>query len=177
MNEYTARFKVLQRINDTDYSVACKRRSGVEDMLILRTNANLIVGKNYETKNAEMLAENYFDKEKSKIRIKTFIKSYDLQETSEPNNINIGTIDCYVCDVKQSRKTPFGKTITEFKVAYNESNGKSSYIHCIAFTRVKFKMGEKIRLFGKLQSRDYINSQGENGRVNEFVVIHISNLD
>lgn len=179
MNKYYIRFKVLAKLNEYEYRVCTKRKSGIEDYLILQTNLSLTEGKNYQTEEASICSINYYDKNKQRRRLKVCINSDDIQETNEPNDTNEGKIDGYVCKVSKPRTTPLGRTITEFVIAHNPEfeKGYSVYLPCIYFGRAMFKQGEKIKLYGKLQSRDYINSMGESGRTYEFVTIHIANVE
>ena len=177
MNKYSIRFKVLAKLNDYEYRISAKRKSEIEDYLILQTNLSLTEGKNYQTDEASICSINYYDKNKQRRRLKVYINSDSIQETKELNDINQGNIDGYVCKVSEPRTTPLGRTITEFVIAHNPEieKGYSVYLPCIYFGKAMFKQGEKIKLYGKLQSRDYVNSMGESGRTYEFVTIHIGN--
>lgn len=77
---------------------------------------------------------------------------YDINEVQ----ISIG----YICKAADVRKTPKGRQIIDFLLATNRPTGKSDYIPCIAWGRSAerlsdLKIGTKINLLGRLQSREY----------------------
>ena len=84
------------------------------------------------------------------------IKSID-EENKDPNSI---FLDGYVCKEPVYRKTPLGREITDLLVAINRPYNKSDYIPSIVWGRnAKFaknlKVGDRIQLWGRVQSREY----------------------
>lgn len=76
-----------------------------------------------------------------------------------------------LCKPPIYRSTPFGREICDLMLAVNRAFGKSDYIPCIAWGRnaqyaSRFAVGDKIRVTGRLQSREY-QKLLENG---EYVV-------
>lgn len=64
------------------------------------------------------------------------------------------------------RKTPYGREICDILLAVNRPYGKSDYIPCIFWGRnalfvSNMKVGERIRLEGRIQSRDYLKKISE----------------
>ena len=58
------------------------------------------------------------------------------------------------------RKTPLGREIADLLLAVNRPYGKSDYIPCILWGRnarfaESFEVGERIKVWGRIQSRDY----------------------
>ena len=86
-----------------------------------------------------------------------------MQPTEEnlpvlPNNV---FLDGYVCKPPIYRKTPLGREICDVLLAVNRPYGKSDYIPCICWGRnarfaENFQIGERIQLYGRIQSREYI---------------------
>ncbi len=79
------------------------------------------------------------------------------EENRDPNSI---FLDGYVCKQPVYRKTPLGREITDLLVAINRPYNKSDYIPSIVWGRnAKFakslKVGDRIQLWGRVQSRDY----------------------
>jgi len=75
-------------------------------------------------------------------------------------------IDGYVCKAPVYRTTPFGREITDLLVAVNRPYNKSDYIPSIAWGRnarfcEKLKIGDHVRLWGRIQSRGYQKKLGE----------------
>lgn len=105
------------------------------------------------------------------------IKSID-EENKDPNSI---FLDGYVCKEPVYRKTPLGREITDLLVAINRPYNKSDYIPSIVWGRnAKFaknlKVGDRIQLWGRVQSREYEKKIDENNVVkNGIWSIHIEN--
>jgi single-stranded DNA-binding protein len=79
------------------------------------------------------------------------------QDVKNPNQIYL---DGYICKKPVYRTTPFGREITDMLLAVNRPYNKSDYIPCIAWGRnarysENLKVGDRIRIWGRIQSRDY----------------------
>lgn len=101
---------------------------------------------------------NYSD-EGNKLVLTVFVKRiFDMTEDFEsPNSIYLNG---YICKPPVYRTTPFGREICDVLVAVNRQYGKSDYIPCITWGRnAKFTgsldVGTNIKLWGRIQSRDY----------------------
>lgn len=101
---------------------------------------------------------NYSD-EGNKLVLTVFVKRlYDMTEDFEsPNSI---FLNGYICKQPVYRTTPFGREICDVLIAVNRQYGKSDYIPCITWGRnAKFtgnlEVGTNIKLWGRIQSRDY----------------------
>ncbi|HBG0708235.1 single-stranded DNA-binding protein [Clostridioides difficile] len=97
------------------------------------------------------------------------IKSID-EENKDPNSI---FLDGYVCKEPVYRKTPLGRKITDLLVAINRPYNKSDYIPSIVWGRnAKFaknlKVGDRIQLWGRVQSREYEKKIDENNVVKKM---------
>jgi len=84
-----------------------------------------------------------------------------------PNEI---FLDGYICKKPIYRKTPFGREISDILIAVNRAYNKSDYIPCIAWGRNarfadKLKVGDHVKLWGRIQSREYIKRISENESV------------
>ncbi len=89
------------------------------------------------------------------------------EEPKTPNEI---VLTGFICKPPVYRHTPFGREIADILLAVNRSYNKSDYIPCIAWGRnARFCqglcVGSKIRLTGRIQSREYKKRIGED----EFV--------
>lgn len=97
------------------------------------------------------------------------IKSID-EENKDPNSI---FLDGYVCKEPVYRKTPLGREITDLLVAINRPYNKSDYIPSIVWGRnAKFaknlKVGDRIQLWGRVQSREYEKKLDENNVIKKM---------
>lgn len=80
-----------------------------------------------------------------------------LERSKNPNQI---FLDGYICKKPVYRKTPFGREISDMLLAVNRPYNKSDYIPTIAWGRNSryckgLEVGENIRIWGRLQSREY----------------------
>lgn len=78
----------------------------------------------------------------------------------DPKTPNEITLTGFICKPPVYRHTPFGREIADILLAVNRSYNKSDYIPCIAWGRnARFcqglEVGSKIRLTGRIQSREY----------------------
>ncbi|EOC99508.1 single-stranded DNA-binding protein [Caldisalinibacter kiritimatiensis] len=93
----------------------------------------------------------------------------------KPNEI---FLDGYICKNPVYRTTPFGREITDLLIAVNRPYNKSDYIPCIAWGRnarfcEKLKVGDHIKLWGRIQSREY-QKKLDNGEVENRVAYEVS---
>lgn len=105
-----------------------------------------------------------------------FEEEEDIRELLRtPNKI---FLDGYICKKPIYRTTPFGREITDLLIAVNRSYNKSDYIPCIAWGRnarfcEKLLVGDHIRLWGRIQSRDY-QKKYEDGTAEKKVAYEVS---
>lgn len=88
-----------------------------------------------------------------------FLKEAIMYTLKDMNEIHLkGTI----CKTPLVRKTPGGRVITDICLAVNRDNSKKSdYIPCIGWNKGakllgELKVGDKLYIEGRIQSRDYI---------------------
>lgn len=82
-------------------------------------------------------------------------------------DINQIVLSGYVCKPVIYRTTPLEKEITDLMVAANRSNGRADYIPCITWKKnARFAayllIGDKIEVYGRIQSRKYLKRISEN---------------
>lgn len=114
---------------------------------------------------------------KSKLVLTVFARDAILSN-GENNNPNIIELVGFVCKEPTFRTTPFKREICDILVAVNRAYNKSDYLPCIAWGRnaryaKNLKVGEKISLLGRIQSRDY-EKKLENGEVVKKTAYEIS---
>lgn len=69
-------------------------------------------------------------------------------------------LDGYICKPPIYRKTPAGREIADVHIAVNRAYGKSDYLPCVIWGRnagyaSMLEVGIRIRLAGRIQSREY----------------------
>ena len=96
---------------------------------------------------------------KNRLVLTIFARNMEVEEedNKDPNNI---FLDGYICKSPVYRKTPLGREITDLLVAINRPYNKSDYIPSIVWGRnAKFakslKVGDRIQMWGRVQSREY----------------------
>lgn len=102
---------------------------------------------------------------KSKLMLTVFVREITAEdEEKNPNQIELTG---FICKPPIFRTTPFKREICDILVAVNRAYNKSDYIPCIAWGRnARFasalEIGVKIKLTGRIQSREYqkVNEEG-----------------
>ena len=111
----------------------------------------------------EIRTRNVHEDDKNHLEITVFVKEVLSYEEDE-NNVEL---DGFICKEPKYRETPFGRQITDLIVASNrERNYKSDYIPCIAWGRnairtSEFNVGTRVKVSGRLQSREYNKRLGD----------------
>lgn len=149
--------------NFYEVNLKVKRLSGYCDIIPLTISekimqeSNLAVGTDIAC-NGQFRSYNKQDSLKSKLMLTVFVREF--VPYSEHVNPNMLEITGYVCKEPIYRTTPFKREICDVLLAVNRSYNKSDYLPCIAWGRnAKFvkdwTVGEKVKLFGRIQSRSY----------------------
>lgn len=81
----------------------------------------------------------------------------DPDSDENPNQVQLTGA---LCKLPSYRTTPFGREIADLMLAVNRAYGKSDYIPCITWGRTArfashLKVGDKVTLLGRFQSRAY----------------------
>lgn len=142
------------------FSISSSRQSGTQD--VLPCIASEILKKDIEAGTevkvcGNIRTRNVHENDKSHLEIVVFVKEVLPYEEDE-NNVEL---DGFICKPPIYRTTPFGRQIADLLVASNRSYGKSDYIPTIAWGRMAIKSSEfevatKVKVFGRLQSREYV---------------------
>ena len=104
---------------------------------------------------------NNYENEKNKLVLTVFVKDIRIQtEETDMTNPNEICLTGFICKKPIYRTTPFGREIADILLAVNRAYNKSDYIPCIAWGRnarfcQSIEVGEKIKLWGRIQSRQY----------------------
>ncbi|MCL1935575.1 MAG: single-stranded DNA-binding protein [Defluviitaleaceae bacterium] len=139
------------------FVVDIQRLSGVSDFINVVIKSNLIneykVGQTVEIAG-QLRSRSTFDGVKNKLDL--FILANAIRENEEVVSQNDIEIDGYICTEPNSKTTLTGRNITEFIIAVNRIKA-TSYIPIIVWNSEHIlKIGDKLNLKGRFQSRDYI---------------------
>ena len=148
------------------FFLSSSRQSGYCDVLMCTVPEIIKNGIN-EGNMVKVLGEirtrNVHEDDKNHLEITVFVKEVLSYEKDE-NNVEL---DGFICKEPVYRETPFGRQITDLIVASNrERNYKSDYIPCIAWGRnairtSEFNVGTRVKVSGRLQSREYNKRLGD----------------
>ena len=124
----------------------------------LISNMDLSIGKEIVVLG-QLRSYNKFVDGSNKLILTVFARNIEpcIEKSKNPNEI---FLDGYICKEPVYRKTPFGREIADVLLAVNRAYNKSDYIPTIAWGRNSrfcqtLEVGDNIRVWGRLQSREY----------------------
>ena len=146
--------------------VAVNRLSEQADIIPLMISERLIhVQEDYRGCTVEAIGQfrsyNRHEGAKNRLVLSVFVREINfMEEFTDYTKTNQIFLDGYICKLPVYRKTPLGREIADLLLAVNRPYGNSDYIPCIAWGRnarfvQNLKVGEKIALSGRIQSREY----------------------
>lgn len=146
-----------------EFMLRVPRLSQQSDIIPVTVSERLMTGVDFAigTKlavNGQFRSYNKFVDGKSKLMLTVFVR--DFFESAEDENPNEVELCGYVCKPPVYRTTPFNREICDLLVAVNRAYNKSDYIPCIAWGRnarfvQNLKVGDRVALSGRIQSREY----------------------
>ena len=154
------------------FDLSVPRLSGNADLIPITISERLLleedlsVGKNIIIEG-QFRSYNSYENEKNKLVLTVFAKEIKFAENQEEdfkptkeNTSNEVILDGFICKKPIYRKTPFGREIADILLAVNRAYNKSDYIPTIAWGRNSrfcqtLNVGDNIRVWGRLQSREY----------------------
>ena len=112
---------------------------------------------------------NKHEETRNRLILSVFVREIsvlDDEEGEAENKPNQIYLDGYICKEPVYRMTPLGREIADVLLAVNRPYGKSDYIPCICWGRnaryaSNFDVGEHVRIFGRIQSREYVKKLSE----------------
>ena len=110
---------------------------------------------------------NRHEEMKNRLILSVFVRElFFIEEELDGAKTNQILLDGYICKQPVYRKTPLGREIADLLLAVNRPYGKSDYIPCICWGRnaryaSNFDVGEHVRIFGRIQSREYVKKLSE----------------
>lgn len=144
-------------------TLSVPRLSGAEDLLPITLSERLMedhpiaVGSSLALEG-QLRSYNKVIEGAGRLLITGFAQRLLPTDTGEnPNQVHLTGA---LCKPPSYRTTPFGREIADLMLAVNRAYGKSDYIPCITWGRTArfashLKVGEKVQLLGRFQSRSY----------------------
>lgn len=153
------------------FNMDVQRLSDTKDTLYVTISERLITGMNLEEGQdviveGQLRSYNKFVEGSNRLILTVFARNIEVctEKSKNPNQIYL---DGYICKKPVYRTTPFGREIADMLLAVNRAYNKSDYIPTIAWGRnsrfcESLKVGDNIRIWGRLQSREYQKKLSEN---------------
>lgn len=158
---YKARLMVKRLSGVTDYVPVVVLESVFEKM-----NVDTLCGRYVEI-IGRYASHQYFDDDGGRhFEYFVSVKDINICERAE-EDVNCVYLDGYVCHEPVYRVTPFGRVITDVTVAIPRENSKGKdRCWCIAWENFAsyakdLKLGDNIKLCGRIQSREYFKRISE----------------
>ena len=153
-----------------EFNLKVPRLSDQCDVLPVTVSERLLKDVNLEPDSplaieGQFRSYNKIEDNRSKLMLTVFVRDFiaDTAALASPNNVSL----CgYICKPPIYRTTPFNREICDVLIAVNRAYNKSDYIPCIAWGRnARFmrdlKIGARITVAGRIQSREYTKRVGE----------------
>ena len=147
-----------------NFELEVMRLSDTKDILNITvseriiTDMELTIGKDIIVEG-QLRSYNKFMDGANKLILTVFARNIEpcLVRSKNPNEI---FLDGFICKEPVYRTTPFGREIADVLLAVNRAYNKSDYIPTIAWGRnsrfcQNLSVGDNIRVWGRLQSREY----------------------
>ena len=157
------------------------RLSGAEDLLPVTVSKRLLEEVKLEpggmlSIEGQVRSHNKVIDGASRLLITAFAQR--LMEADPHRNPNLLLLTGTLCKAPVYRTTPFGREIADLMLAVNRPYGRSDYIPCITWGRSarfcsRLRVGDRISLSGRLQSRAY-QKQFPDGACVEKVAYEVS---
>lgn len=130
----------------------------------------------------QLRSYNKFIDGSNKLILTVFARNIEpcIERSKNPNEI---FLDGYICKEPIYRTTPFGREIADVLLAVNRAYNKSDYIPTIAWGRNSrfcqtLSVGDNIKVWGRLQSREYQKKVSENEVVKKIAYeVSISKME
>jgi len=152
------------------FTLEVSRLSGTYDKIRVMISERLIIDGEYKIGDRVVVSgqfRSYNSTEAGANRLVLTVFAKDIMHCEgDVKNPNRLYLNGFICKQPVYRTTPFGREITDLLLAVNRSYNKSDYIPVIAWGRnaryaKSLNVGENVRIWGRIQSRDYQKRIGE----------------
>ncbi len=156
-----------------EFFVRVMRLSGQADVLPVTISERLIEGSGLKVGSTlcalgQFRSYNKLEGGRSRLMLTVFVRELlPAEHAANPNSI---VLSGYICKPPVYRTTPFNREIADMLLAVNRAYNKSDYIPCIAWGRnarfvQNLKVGDRVALSGRIQSREYVKRLSESEQV------------
>lgn len=141
------------------------RLSNISDRINVTVSERLLksktpeIGEEIEVYGQFRSYNNYY-RDGNRLILTVFARDISTDIGGDERNPNQIYLNGFICKPPLYRTTPFGREICDMLLAVNRAYNKSDYIPCITWGRNArfssgFEVGDNVRLWGRVQSRDY----------------------
>ncbi len=160
-----------------NFDIEVMRLSDSKDILSITISERIMSGIDFSigievVVEGQLRSYNKIVDGKNKLILTVFARNVALctEKSKNPNEIYL---DGYICKQPLYRTTPFGREIADVLLAVNRAYNKSDYIPTIAWGRnsrfcKNLQVGDNIRVWGRLQSREYQKKLSENEKITKI---------
>lgn len=146
------------------FNLEVPRLSETRDVLSITISERLLTGMDLKVGDeiiveGQLRSYNKFMDGANRLILTVFARNVEPchEKSKNPNQI---FLDGFICKAPVYRTTPFGREIADMLLAVNRAYNKSDYIPTIAWGRNSrfcqtLNVGDNIRIWGRLQSREY----------------------
>lgn len=130
----------------------------------------------------QLRSYNNYSEKRNRLVLTVFAREIEILDKLSEKNPNQISLNGFICKNPVYRKTPFGREISDILLAVNRAYNKSDYIPCIAWGRnarftTNLKIGDNIKLWGRIQSRKYQKKNGEDIEERTAYEVSISKIE
>lgn len=169
------------------FDVAVERLSENADVLPVTISERLIdksllIPDTVVKVNGQLRSYNNYTDKKNRLVLTIFARDVEILTDNDDKNPNQIYLNGFICKHPIYRTTPFGREIADILVAVNRAYNKSDYIPCISWGRnARFagnlKIGDNIKIWGRIQSRKYQKKVGEEVEEKTAYEVSISKIE
>ena len=169
------------------FDVAVERLSENADVLPVTISERLIdksllIPETVVKVNGQLRSYNNYTDKKNRLVLTIFARDVEILTNKDDKNPNQIYLNGFICKHPIYRTTPFGREIADILVAVNRAYNKSDYIPCISWGRnARFagnlKIGDNIKIWGRIQSRKYQKKVGEEIEEKTAYEVSISKIE
>lgn len=167
------------------FSMGIDRKSGFRDIIQVIVSERLIWNLEFGPgDHVEILGQirtyNEEQEGRNKLNIVVFSREFKLYDQEPIEHENMIKLEGFLCKKPLARISPLGREICDIMLAVNRMYNKSDYIPCIAWGRNagyagSLEVGTKIRITGRIQSREY-RKRDEEGEITIKIAYEVSIL-
>lgn len=169
------------------FHISVDRLSDNEDILPVTISERLIDTNSLKLGTVvdiigQLRSYNNYSEKRNRLVLTVFAREIEILDKLSEKNPNQICLNGFICKNPVYRKTPFGREISDILLAVNRAYNKSDYIPCIAWGRnarftTNLKIGDNIKLWGRIQSRKYQKKNGEDIEERTAYEVSVSKIE